>query len=214
MPKLHDLTGHRFARLVVISQAPKGSGGHSRWNCLCDCGEALIRLGGNLRGGSAKSCGCQKRPSNNNNRQHGQSYTTTYASWSRMLMRCQNPNVRQYQWYGARGIKVCDRWKTFKNFYTDMGDRPRGMTLDRIDNDGNYEPSNCRWATNSVQHHNKRSNHLITFNGETLNLTDWANCIGISKVTLCARLTRYGWSIERALTTPAQFKSQTFRSKP
>jgi len=156
----------------------------------------------------------RKPGGNNNNLQHGQSYTGTYRSWRSMNNRCTNISDAHYPLWGGRGIKVCDRWKDFKNFYADMGDRPEGLTLNRINNDGDYEPSNCHWATQKEQQRNRRDNVWLTFNGETLNLTDWADRIGISKVTLCARLTRYGWSIERALTTPAQFKSQTFRSKP
>lgn len=154
----------------------------------------------------------RKSGGNNNAFQHGQSYTKTYVSWRQMWMRCSNPNVKQYQWYGARGIKVCDRWKDFKNFYADMGNRPEGLTLDRIDNDGDYEPSNCRWATQQEQQRNRRDNVWLTLNGQTLTLTEWGRQLGISKVTLCARLTRYGWSVERALTTPALVKSQSFRS--
>ena len=176
----------------------------------------MLREGSPEKGGGYMPKGVYSRKpgGNNNNLKHGQSYTPTYVSWRQMLMRCQNPNVRQYQWYGARGIKVCARWKDFTNFYADMGDRPEGMTLDRLDNDEDYELSNCRWATNSEQSHNKRNNRLIRFNGETLHLTEWAKRLKLSKATLSARLTRYGWSVERALTTPALHKSQDFRSKP
>ena len=132
-----------------------------------------------------------------------------------MLTRCTNVNDEHYELWGGRGIKVCDRWRTsFKNFYADMGDRPEGLSLDRIDNDGDYEPSNCRWATQKQQQNNRRNNTSLAFNGLTATMSDWADRLGISKVTLCARLTRYGWSVERALSTPAQFKSQDFRSKP
>ncbi len=155
----------------------------------------------------------RKPGGNNNNLQHGQSYTATYRTWRSMLTRCTNPRHHNYRLWGGRGIKVCDAWKDFKTFYADMGDRPVGMTLDRIDNEGDYDPTNCRWASQKEQQRNRRDNVFLTLEGRTATLTEWANRIGISKVTLCARLTRYGWSVERALTTPAQVKSQAFRSK-
>lgn len=113
-----------------------------------------------------------------------------------------NPKSASYPNYGGRGIKVCERWMDFDNFLADMGERPEGLEIDRKDNDGNYEPGNCRWATIKQQCNNTRYNHKITYNGKTLNLVEWASVLGMKKGTLGNRLKR-GWSIERALTTPA-----------
>ena len=121
-----------------------------------------------------------------------------------MLTRCNNKNDTRYQWYGGRGITVCDRWSKFENFLADMGERPEKMTLDRIDTNGNYCPENCRWATNKQQHRNKRSNRLLTHDGETKCVAEWAETVGISQGALASRIDVYGWSVEKALTTPVR----------
>jgi len=121
-----------------------------------------------------------------------------------MKSRCNNPNNVSFDNYGGRGISVCGRWDKYQNFISDMGNRPTlKHTLDRIDNDGNYEPSNCRWATRKEQQRNRRTNHIIEFNGESKNITDWSNDLGIKLTTLIGRLDR-GWSIEKTLTTPVK----------
>jgi hypothetical protein len=129
-----------------------------------------------------------------------------------MIKRCTNPNFKRYQDYGGRGIKVCDRWMDFANFYADMGDAPPGMSIDRIDNDGDYTPENCRWATTKQQCNNKRNNRILTLNGVSLTATQWCERIGLSQQTLASRL-RAGWPVERALTEPAFIgKNQTYAS--
>ena len=121
-----------------------------------------------------------------------------------MIRRCENPKAKNFPRYGGRGITVCERWRTsFEAFLSDMGSRPEGKTLDRIDNEGNYEPSNCRWATASEQQRNMRSNQWVEFNGERMIVTDWARRLGISHGTLRHRLAR-GWSVELAFTTPVK----------
>lgn len=114
----------------------------------------------------------------------------TYRSWCSMRTRCSDPKVRQWPWYGGRGITVCDRWQKFENFLADMGVRPEGMTLDRIDNDGHYEPGNCRWADSAEQRRNHRGVRLITFNGKTQCLNDWAQELGYDRKKLSRRLAR------------------------
>lgn len=127
-------------------------------------------------------------------------YTKTYKAWAAMLQRCNNPNTYNYCDYGGRGIKVCERWKFFENFFEDMGEVPEGKSLDRIDVNGNYEPSNCRWATSSEQARNRRNNNFITYNGITKPLAEWAETLGISYSVLRTRLHRK-WTIEEAFTT-------------
>lgn len=126
------------------------------------------------------------------------------STWNGMKSRCLNPKNSQYHNYGGRGIAVCDRWlNSFEAFCQDMGPRPAGMTLDRFpNNDGHYEPGNCRWATPAMQSRNQRTNHYIEFGGRRMVLRDWANELGMSELTLGSRLDRLGWSVEKALTTP------------
>ena len=130
---------------------------------------------------------------------HSQSYpqTPTYMSWSAMLSRCYNKKATGYKLYGGSGIVVCQRWKKFENFFSDMGSRPKETTLDRINPYGNYEPSNCRWGTLKEQNYNRRNTRFLEYRGEKLHLFDWAKRLDISKDTITSRL-RCGWSIERA----------------
>lgn len=124
------------------------------------------------------------------------------AVWRTMKARCDNPKVKSYPIYGGRGIRVCPRWQSFENFLADMGVCERGMTLDRINNDGNYEPANCRWTTRQEQNKNRRDNRRYHFNGQTLLLSEWEAKTGISEDTLRVRLSIYGWTPERAFTEP------------
>ena len=155
MKKL-NLTGHKFNKLTVISEAPSKKG-KSFWLCRCDCGQSKIVCLNNLRNRHTQSCGCLGYQ---NAKTHGMYGTPEHTVWVHMIQRCYNPRRWQYKYYGGRGIKVCERWLDgFKNFYADMGPRPIGMTLDRVDNDGNYTPLNCRWATDIEQRAN-RSNRV------------------------------------------------------
>lgn len=136
---------------------------------------------------------------------HGMSRSSEYKTWESMLQRCINPNNKSWKRYGARGITVCERWKSFENFYADMGDRPAGMTLDRKDNDKGYSPDNCRWATYAEQNRNYSRNVLIEWGTKRMTVTDWEKELGMKHRTLDNRLRR-GWSIERAITHPVQYK--------
>lgn len=146
--------GQRFGRLVVLSLDPERAAGRRRFLCRCDCGAEIIRVGASLLAGQATSCGCARV-------RHGHARgglgSRTFKSWDAMLYRCTNPSSKDWQFYGGRGITVCDEWRVFANFLRDMGDRPAGMTLDRIDPDGPYCKSNCRWATAAEQGRNKRN---------------------------------------------------------
>lgn len=145
--------------------------------------------------------GLTGRPSNH--KSHGLSTSPEYHIWANMLHRTRATKGKAYEDYAARGITVCPRWLAFENFYKDIGPRPSVLhSIERLNNDGNYEPGNCQWALPTQQANNKRTSHKLTFKGRTLTVAQWANEIGLSDRTLWYRLERYGWSIERALTSP------------
>jgi len=195
--KRKDVRGLRYGRLTIIDWVDEKP--HLHVLCSCDCGnEKVIRITG-LRNGNTVSCGCfnLERTTEVNTR-HGKSHESIHNIWKGMNSRCNTPTCSTYKHYGARGIKICERWKSFENFYADMGDRPAGMTLERIDNSGNYEPSNCKWATHKEQMRNRRFNNVITYNGQTKCMSAWADELGIKIGTLWHRIEIAGWSIFRA----------------
>jgi hypothetical protein len=160
MRPLIDLTGRKFGRLSVIAIAQdKSRHGQMQWACSCSCGAQKVVSGDRLRQGVTRSCGCllrQIRTKHGHSRCDAGNQSATYRSWASMKTRCLNPNNRGFKYYGGRGITICERWMLFVNFLADMGERPPGKTLDRIDVDGNYEPGNCRWATPLEQIRNRR----------------------------------------------------------
>ena len=179
--------------------------GGRRWLCRCDCGNEVSVATGSLRCGETQSCGCLRREiTGQRTRTHGLSRKSgTYAVWVGMRDRCFCVTDTSYHRYGGRGITVCERWSSFENFLADMGERPPGMTIDRIDNNGPYSPENCRWATNLEQSRNKRTSILITVGSETLCLSEWADRTGIDYWTLHGRIRR-GWDPVRVVTTPKE----------
>ena len=206
MRTLLDLTGQRFDRLVVVSEASRDRPSKSqpkgvrRWLCCCDCGKESVVRQSNLTAGHTRSCGCLHREQTT----HGMSRTSVYKVWQAMFTRCYKSNCSRFKSYGGRGIRVCSRWLDPEKFSADMGPRPSpDHSLDRIDNDGDYCPENCRWTTSEEQTRNRRSNRLLTFDGRTQVLIDWAKELGISSMSLRKRL-KSGWSLERALTTPGR----------
>lgn len=152
--KLVDVTGQRFGRLTVLGRSDRKSSAGALWACVCDCGGETVTTSLRLRKGHTTSCGCVKRSKISTAKLiHGyaQKRDGTYRSWKEMRQRCNNSNNHKWKWYGGRGITVCERWSDFTLFLADMGQRPVGTSIDRIDSDGNYEPSNCRWATPKQQ---------------------------------------------------------------
>jgi len=152
--------GQTFGRLTVLERTESNKHGLATWLCRCECGNKIIVPGANLRSGNTRSCGCWQREGTadrflKHGHDRGHKRTRTYTAWANMLRRC-NKNDLDYCYYGARGIKVCKRWKDFRNFLADMGECPVGLTLDRMDNDGNYKKPNCRWVSRKVQANNTR----------------------------------------------------------
>lgn len=194
-----DLTGQKFGRLTVIKRNKNNNG--VNWFCRCKCGNNTVIPTGHLKSGHTSSCGCflieQRRICNI---KHGMRRTQIYYIWCSMHERCYNSNSKGYSNYGGRGIKVCKRWYKFENFFADMGKRPKNKTIERKDNNGNYTPKNCIWASRRKQSNNQRSNVLITFQGKTRTIAQWARKIGVTYHTLYLRIKRRNWPIEKALT--------------
>lgn len=162
-PATPMVIGARYGRLVVVGQSlARTTIGAVQWSCECDCGERKDVEGSALRAGRVSSCGCLWQESQSTrSREHGLTGTLTYKSWQNAIQRCTNPNNPKYADYGGRGIRVCDRWvNSFEAFFADMGERPVGLTIERKDNDGNYEPGNVRWATRKEQTRNRRCTKL------------------------------------------------------
>lgn len=194
-PRL-NLTGHTYGEWTVIGLAEKQHSGHSIWKCRCSCGVERDVLGNNLRRGLSASCGHVAKTADG----LWAKYTSEYDTWRRMLDRCENPGDRSYGSYGARGIIVHPRWKVFANFIEDMGPRPFvGAQLDRRDNDGDYEASNCRWVTARTNMLNSTAVRLIGFRGDTMAISEWADKLGIPANVISSRLSM-GWTVERSLT--------------
>lgn len=179
-----NLAGQRFGNYLAVDYA-----GRSSWNCICDCGAQRVVLTSNLRKGHSASCGCMKaEKSRAAATRHGLADTPVHRCWMSMRQRCQNPNDSAYENYGGRGIKVCERWTVFENFLADMGPMPPGYEIERDDVNGNYEPGNCRWATKKEQANNTRRNRLLTYQGRTQTLSQWAEDLGLKMHTLYRRV--------------------------
>lgn len=195
-----DLIGRKYNRLTVVARAPNKYG-RTAWECQCECGKVLVVTGNALRENNTRSCGCFKlQRSSESHRTHGMSKSRTYFSWCSMKDRCCNPNNEDFHHYGGRGIKVCERWlHSFEAFLEDMGEKPPRTSIERKNVNGNYEPGNCRWATQREQTRNKRTNHLITFNGQTKTLMEWSEITGIDYRLIRKRIVEFEWPVEKAL---------------
>ena len=195
-----NLSGKKFQMITVLSFAGITTNRSACWNCICDCGKEFQATGSNLK--KQVSCGCEARKNKIiSATTHGMTNTSEFNIWLGIRKRCRSKNDKYYSRYGGRGIDVCDSWfNSFEAFYADMGPRPQGLSIDRVDNSKGYNPSNCRWASIRQQQRNKRSNNMVTHNGERLCLTEWSERTGIRKDTLRLRIFKYGWSINSALT--------------
>lgn len=207
-PRYEDLTGQRFGRLVAIRKHG-GPSKTTRWICQCDCGNTTKSIKTSLKNGTSQSCGClrselssQRAKLRKANLKHGMTRTPIYGVWLAMRRRCENPSVERYPEYGGRGIKVCERWQKFENFFADMGPRPSDShSIERENNDGDYEPSNCRWATVDEQVYNKRTTRFLTYKGSKITTRRASEIAGIPKSNIFSRLYN-GWSVERAIEEP------------
>lgn len=196
--KVQDLTGQKFGRLTVLSLA-KVEKGYTHWHCRCMCGVEKVIAAVHLKSGGTKSCGCLLAKIN------GLRSSPEYSTWANMMQRCFNPNIPEFKHYGGRGISVCDRWRySFLDFYSDMGPRPNAKySIERIDVNGNYEPSNCKWADFKEQANNKRNNLRVAYSGRMLTISELVETTGtaISESTVRVRL-KNGWSVDDAISVP------------
>lgn len=202
--------GDRYGRWEVEARATSrfyGRHEHRVWLCRCDCGTVRQVAEPSLRSGSSTSCGCytvERSVEANSTHGHvnGKRATSEYTAWQAMNARCRNPNNPRYASYGGRGIAICERWKRFENFWSDMGPKPsKSHQLDRVDNDRGYEPGNCRWATPAVQMVNRRVTRFVEVDGKQVPLAELARLCGIPANTLRGRIVA-GWDITRATSTP------------
>lgn len=204
MSKLKDLTGKKFGRLTVLYRLYNY---HKRdsvyWICMCDCGNLVEVSGANLKKNNTKSCGCfQKETAAKRFTKHNKSNTRLYKTYNEMKSRCYNKNDKDYQYYGGRGIAVCDEWlDDFMNFYNWAMDNDYldDLTIDRIDVDSDYSPDNCRWVDMKTQNRNTRRNRMIVINGETHCLSEWCEILNLDYNKINSRINTLGWSIKKAL---------------
>lgn len=208
MIKLKEILGIKYGRLTPIKEvesytAPSG-GSFRKFECLCDCGKTTEVLLASLRRGLTASCGCLRAEALlKAHTKHGKTKHPLYGTWKGIKSRCLNQKDAYYQDYGGRGIELDESWVEFDNFLNDMGDKPEGTSIDRIDNDKGYSKSNCRWATTRQQNNNQRSNRILTYNNESLSISQWARRTGINKGTLKGRA-NLGWATKDILTKPVR----------
>ena len=210
--KTVDISNKKFGKLLAVKRCTNMSG-KTAWECKCDCGNITFVTTSNLTCNRIRSCGCLKiKQLLERSTTHNQRHTVLYSVWRGLRQRCNNPKHASYHNYGGRGITVCEEWdKSFQAFYDwsyangysteNQKDEKLKLTIDRIDNNGNYEPSNCRWVDRKTQTRNMRTTRFITFNGQNKSVSEWCEIYGIKLQTFNTRI-RNGWSIEEALTKP------------
>lgn len=193
-----DILGQTFSRLTVVGRETSDGARH-KWRCVCSCGNQTVVRSDHLRQGHTRSCGCIKA------RSGGERNDPLHAVWQAMKARCLNPTDPSYPNYGGRGIKICERWlASFEAFCADMGPRPsRDHSIERDENEGDYEPANCRWATRAEQSNNRRTNRLLSVRDRTMTMREWEKENGLKEHTIKGRLKR-GWTVEDAVMTPTR----------
>ena len=198
-----DRTGLQYGKLTAIEYLGKTQGSSkNKWRCKCECGNVTDVTTSNLSTGHTTSCGCTAIQKAKERRIYPKEYTKEYQTWRSMKQRALNPKGKNQQWYSD--IPICQEWvDSFDAFLNDMGTKPTPQhTIERVDNSKGYEPSNCIWALPKVQANNRKTNRIITFDGVTQTLQQWADQTGIAYTTIAARIDKYNWSIEDALTKP------------
>lgn len=208
--KSKNLINERFGRLLVVKKA-YAQNKKLYWECICDCGKTVFVNTSNLKTNRTQSCGCLKIDVLlQRSRKHNQRHTKLYEVWKSIKQRCLNPKNKAYHNYGGRGITICDEWANdFNSFYewSMENSYKEGLTIDRINNNGNYEPSNCRWTTKIVQCNNTRVNNYVTINNETKSLADWCRYYNVSYSLVSQRIYKFHWDKIKALTTPVKRKT-------
>jgi hypothetical protein len=196
-----DMIGGTYGFLTVLQYAGKSANNSYKFKCRCWCGKETVVYGCHLKSGATKSCGCLAKISEKHKGRgkHNMYKSDTYGSWSAMKERCTRTGHPAYHRYGGRGITYCNEWESFANFYRDMGKRPQGKCLDRIDNNLGYSKENCRWATNEEQGSNRNNNHTVTYKGQSRTISQWSRELGLGKTTIRERLNR-GWSDKESLS--------------
>lgn len=198
-----NLINQKFGKLTVISSAPSNKRGQAMWVCQCECGNKIIALGNSLRNGHSKSCGCTRNEKIRKlNLSHNMSNTRIYKIWQDLKARCYNPNNKEYKNYGARGITVCSLWKdSFENFYNwaMANGYNESLTIDRINVNGNYEPSNCRWADSYLQANNRRNTHYVSYNGEVDSLENMCRKLNVNSKIIRYRMNYKKISFQQAV---------------
>ena len=202
MPARLNLVGKKYNKLTVIKFDHVNKHGQAMWLCRCDCGNKTVVNGRNLRNNNTKSCGCLIKGASTRvgKKTHGMSKSPEFIAWRSMKNRCTNKQCKSFKNYGGRGIKVCDRWiESFQNFYDDMGQRPsKKHSIDRIDNDGDYTPENCRWTTDIKQNNNLRRNVYIECDGETKTIAEWSKFLNVPYFKIHYRL-HNGFDMEQVI---------------
>lgn len=200
-----DLTGKTFGRLMVIKRAdPPRKFNSAMWECQCECGNTKMYSGSSLMQQQTRSCGCLKKELTKDLKYtHGQRYTRLHCIWGNMKQRTLNPNNKSAKNYNLRGISICEDWKVFEMFYdwANKNGYEEHLTIERIDNDGNYEPGNCRWATKLEQSRNTRKSIVYTYKNETRCLSEFCDMLGLNYHTIYSRIEK-GWELEKAFETP------------
>lgn len=212
--KALNLKGKRFGKLTVLGYSHNDETNHRRWKCQCDCGNIVYCLTGGLRSGHVKSCGClMKKYQHSSKITHGMSTTRFYKIWKGMVYRCTRHQHMLFSYYGAKGIRVNKCWLKFENFRDDMYESylkhckefgEKNTSIDRINNNGNYELSNCRWATWKEQGNNRNINHFVTYRDEKKTIAQWASDYGLKRGVLYNRIIELRWPFKKAILRPVR----------